>query len=316
MPKAYLVYNPFAGRFSSSPLVERPANALRETGWDIQLILAESGAQITSSAKQAAYEGADGFFVMGGDGSINLALAGLIGSETALGVLPAGTGNVFAQELGLPTLNWLHLSAPEEAAKMLSNAEVHKIDVGICNGKPFLLWAGVGLDAQIVHSIYPHARWEKFFATAYYAMSAAKAASSFHGLDLRVEVEGEQISGRYLLAIGSNIRLYAGGLASLSPEAQLDDGYMDLWLFEGSVVYDTLQRAVDLLAGWHTTSEHVLNYRYRHLSLISDSPLFFQLDGEPMQEGSIVTIDVRQRVLPVMVPRDRSIPLSSDGHQG
>jgi len=91
-----------------------------------------------------------------------------------------------------------------------------------------------------------------------------------------------QISGHYLLAIMSNIHLYAGGLAQISPFALLDDGIIDLWLFEGDTLGDTIQRAWDLYAGRHIDSEKVRLISFGHLKLESDKPLYVQVDAEPI----------------------------------
>jgi diacylglycerol kinase family enzyme len=87
MLRGDLIYNPSAGRFPSGMLAERAANVLRGYGWEIDLYQTDNGHHITSLAQRAAEQGRDGLFVVGGDGSVNLAARGLIGSQTALGVL-------------------------------------------------------------------------------------------------------------------------------------------------------------------------------------------------------------------------------------
>ena len=106
MTQASLIYNPAAGRFPSRMLIERAAQVLNKQGWDIQLQVTHGGPHITQLARQAVQQGQDAVFVAGGDGSINYAVRALLDSDTALGVLPAGTANVWAQELGLPGLTW------------------------------------------------------------------------------------------------------------------------------------------------------------------------------------------------------------------
>jgi diacylglycerol kinase (ATP) len=303
MPEGYLVYNPVAGRFPAKLMAEKATHILREHGWRLQMYQATEGNQITRLARQASDKGLDAFFIAGGDGSINLALPGLVGSDTALGILPSGTANVWAQELGLPLLSWTRLSALEESAHLMAQAEVQSVDIGLLNERPFLLWAGVGLDAYVVHKIEPRGRLEKYFALAQYTASTAWNASFWHGLDLRVDLDGQTIKGHYLLAVVNNIRLYAGGLAELSPQARLDDGVMDLWLFEGDDIFDTVQHALDLLTGKHFHSDHVFRYPCRSLSLESDSRLYCQLDGEPVSDDKRVKIEVKRLGLKVLIPK-------------
>jgi diacylglycerol kinase family enzyme len=81
--RGLLIYNPNAGRFPSSILVDRAALVLNGLGWDMEVVKAFSGENITKLAYQAGVEAVDGLFVVGGDGSLNLAARGLIGTETA-----------------------------------------------------------------------------------------------------------------------------------------------------------------------------------------------------------------------------------------
>jgi len=304
MPTAYLVYNPAAGRGPSEINTESAATVLREAGWRIHMIQAQDGAHITRLARQAAERGVEAFFVAGGDGSMNLAVSGLVNSDTALGVLPAGTANVWAQELGLTTLNILSNMSLADSAQRLAKAQAYSVDVGTCNDRPFLLWAGCGLDAFIVHRIEPRLPWEKHFAVLQYSISALWNAGFWRGMNLRAEVNGERISGHYLLSVVSNIHLYAGGVAEISPSAQLDDGLMDLWLFEGATLGDTMQLAWDLWIGRHAESEQAKCIPCTSLVLESDSPLYIQVDGEPADEARRVEINIRPKSLKVLIPEE------------
>ena len=302
MPKAYLVYNPAAGRFPSRMLIERAADVLRKQGWEMQVEQTQGGSHITDLAHEAADRSLDGFFIAGGDGSINYAVAGLVNSDTPLAVLPSGTANVWCRELGVQGLAWTRLMALEESARQLANVTVRKVDVGFCNGNPFLLWAGVGLDAFIVHRIEPRTRWEKHFAMAHYAAIAMQQASDWSGINLRVFADNKEISGHYILAVMSNIHLYAGGLAEISPYARLDDGVMDLWLFAGETLLETLTHAWNLWSGRHVHSDQVQCVPFRELFLTSDSTMHLQVDGEPIDGDGEVSIEVRRNSLNVLVP--------------
>jgi diacylglycerol kinase (ATP) len=300
-----MIYNPNAGRFPSGILAERAADVLRANGWTIHLIRTHDAEHVTQLARRAAEDGKEAFFVVGGDGTINLAVRGLAGSTTALGVLPGGTANVLAQELGLPGLTWTRWMALEESARRLAGATAREVDIGQCADTPFLMWAGVGLDAFAIHHIEPRPRGEKLFANVAYAASTAWHASLWHGINLTVIADNLQVSGHYLLALISNIHLYAGGLAQISPFALLDDGAMDLWLFEGDTLGDTLQMAWDLYAGRHVDSDKVRHISFKHLRLESDSPLYVQVDAEPLPyHAHSIEIKVISQGLRLLVPKE------------
>jgi diacylglycerol kinase family enzyme len=130
-------------------------------------------------------------------------------------------------------------------------------------------------------------------------------------MNLKVETDGKEIRGHFLLALVSNVHLYAGGLAYLSPNARLDDGRMDLWLFEGETLGDTVQHAWELWAGSHSESEQVQHQSFSRLRMEADSPAFIQIDGEPHNSNPVVSIEVRSSVLPVLIPDQTPHPMFS-----
>jgi len=138
-----------------------------------------------------------------------------------------------------------------------------------------------------------------------YAADAVWSASQWEGINLRVLTEEKLIDGQFMLAVVSNIRLYAGGLATLSPQSLLDDGLMELWLFDGKNLKDILQQAWSLWSGKHVKSDRVQCIPFKKINLESDSPIFIQMDGEPEDGGEQVTVEVLPRALRVMIP-DRS----------
>jgi YegS/Rv2252/BmrU family lipid kinase len=293
-------------------LTERAAEVLQEHQWDIHLKQTSGGPEITNFAREAVNEQADALFIAGGDGSVNLAVTGLVGSETALGVLPAGTTNVWAQELGLPGLTWTRWMALEESARDLANGMVRSVDVGVCNGHPFLLWSGVGLDGFIVHRLEPRSRWEKHFSIASYATRAVRHAGFWSGMNLQAVADDVQVSGHYLLAVISNIHLYAGGFAEISPQARLDDGKMDLWLFAGETVFETVKHAWNIFSGRHLQSDQSRCIPFQNLRLFSDQSMEIQLDGEPLSGDREVEIRVKPKGLKVIVPTDAPRALFSE----
>jgi diacylglycerol kinase (ATP) len=315
MLTGYLVYNPAAGRGPTDFNTDAAADVLREAGWRMHVIQAQDGQHITRLARQAADRGVDAFFVAGGDGSMNLAVNGLVNSNTALGVLPAGTANVRAQDLGLTSLNLLNNMSLADCAQRLAKAQAYSVDIGVCNGRTFLLWAGCGLDAFIVHRIEPRASWEKHFAVLQYSISALWNAGFWRGMNLRAEVNGEQINGHYLLAVVSNVHLYAGGVAEISPSARMDDGLMDLWLFEGETLGDTVQMAWDLWIGRHAESEQAKCIPCTSLALSSDSNLYVQVDGEPAEEARRVEIKIQPKALKVLIPQEAPYLLVKESTQ-
>ncbi len=302
MRKALLLYNPAAGRVPVRPFVQAADRALTRAGWTVEVMETLSGEHATRLARRAAGERYTAVFAVGGDGTVGQVAGGLAGSETALAVLPAGTSNVWAREMGLTPLSWTRPWALRENAALLADAPICAVDVGECNGHPFLLWAGMGLDALTVRQIEPRMRLEKYFSVPQYAAVTVWNASTWRGLELRLWADGKRVEGRFLLALVNNIRHYLGGLANLSPQAYLDDGLMDLWLFAGDSLTDALRHAFDLWSGRHVNSDQARRVPFRELRVEAGSPFAIEMDGEPVFVTERAEITVRPRALRVLMP--------------
>jgi YegS/Rv2252/BmrU family lipid kinase len=302
MRKALLLYNPAAGRIPIRPFIGGIMRPFRSAGWKVEVVETISGRDARRLAHQAAAEKFDGVFAIGGDGTVGQVASGLINSDTALAVLPGGTMNVWARELGLHTFDLLHLGALRQNARLLANAEVHRVDVGMCNGNPFLLWAGVGLDARIVSQLEPRPRIAKYLSVPQYVAASVWTASTWHGMDLHVWSGEQSVDGHFLLAVVTNIRRYVGGMAVLSPDAYIDDGEMDLWLMSGNNVGDAFRHFFDLLAGRHLTNDEARKVPFQHVRIESETDFSVEMDGEPRMSGKQVDIHVEKQALNVLIP--------------
>lgn len=302
MRSAVIVYNPAAGKFPVRPFIKSAAQELESAGWKVDAAATESGAHTIELAKQAAAEKKDAVFAVGGDGTIGNVVNGLVGSQTALGVLPAGTANVWSIELGLSPFAWTRPWVLRKNASLLANAPVHSIDVGMCNKFSFMMWAGIGLDALTIHSLEPRIRLEKFFAMPEYTAKTIWQAVQWSGIQLRLWADGEEVEGRFILAVATNIRHYLGGLSELSPDAYLDDGLLDMWLFSGSHLGDALRHAYDMWRGHHFTSDMARRIAFKTLRVEAGSPYWIQTDGEPRGSTTKTEIHVRSHALRMLMP--------------
>ncbi|MBN2386863.1 MAG: hypothetical protein JXB85_07575 [Anaerolineales bacterium] len=302
MADALLVYNPAAGRISVEPFIAGTVRALNRLGWRVEVTETVTGRHATQLARMAAGENFRAVFAIGGDGTVGQVASGLIGSQTALGVLPAGTANVWAREVGLKPFTWIRWRRLRENARILAESPVCCVDVGLCNGQPFLMWAGFGLDAMTVKKLEPRRRFEKYLSVPHYAATTIWSAAVWHGLNLRVWANDERIEGHYLLAVANNIRHYVGGLAQISPHAYLDDGQMDLWLLSGNTLADAFRHFFEILSGRHLTSDKARCIPFHQARIESDTPFPIQLDGEPLLGTQRVTLGVMPRALRVLMP--------------
>ena len=304
MRKGLLLYNPAAGRYPVRRYVRGIMHPLKEAGWSIEIAETLSGTHATQTAHQAAAEKYDAVFAIGGDGTVGQVASGLLDSDTALAVLPAGTTNVWAIEQGQKPFSWFNWWSLRENAKLLANVDVQQVDVGMCNDQPFLLWAGVGLDAHTINKIEPRPRIFKHISVPHFFVTTVWEATFWKGLDLRVHAEGNLVEGRILVAVASNIRHYAGGMSLISPNALLDDGEMELWLLSGDNVADAFRHFYELVSGKHLTSDQARCIPFRNVTIESDANFSMQVDGDPMLSGHKAEIKVKHRALKVLMPEN------------
>jgi diacylglycerol kinase (ATP) len=302
MRTAHLIYNPLAGRFPAGPFLDRAVKVMEAAGWHVEVGECRPGLNLADLAREAVTAKADAVFVAGGDGSVGPVAGVLAGTETAMGVLPTGTANVFAHALGLPGMDWAHWFAAEDAAGKLARGRIRLVDIGECNHMPFLLWAGVGLDGKVVNSIEPRDRWEKTFGVLNYAILTLWTSLDWTGLELRVQSGARTWEGRYLVAVASNIRSYAGGLMELAPSAMVDDGQLDFWLIGGGSLVDAVVRVVQVLLGMHVDSPGVVHFQACEATFECAYPMPVHLDGEPTTLGSFAAFSTRKRTLRLLVP--------------
>jgi YegS/Rv2252/BmrU family lipid kinase len=304
MRKALVIYNPAAGRFPVKPFLKAIETELVKAGWSVDIVATQNGEHAVRLGRRAAAEKYDAAFAVGGDGTIGQVASGLLGSETALGVLPAGTSNVWAQELGLPAFTWAYPGRLQENTRILAKAPIQRVDMGQCNEFSFMMWAGMGLDAMAIHSIEPRVRLEKFFAVPEYAASTIWNVSQWSGIRLRLWADEREVEGHYLVAVANNIRRYMGGHSILSPDAYLDDGLLDLWLFRGDSLADAFRIAYELWRGQHVNSSEAQRIPFETLQVQAESPFFVHMDGDPRGATQEAKITVHKQGIKLLMPPD------------
>jgi len=302
MRSAVIIYNPTAGRYSVKPFIKSAVNELESADWQVDVQATQSGAHTIELAKQAAAENVDAVFAVGGDGTIGNVVNGLIGTGTALGVLPAGTANVWSIELGLRPFAWTRPWILRKNASILANAPCISVDVGMCNEYSFMMWAGIGLDALAIHTIEPRIRLEKFFAMPEYAAKTIWQAAQWSGVELHIWADDVEVKGNYIVAVSTNIRHYLGGHSKLSPDAYLDDGLLDIFLFSGNNLGDALRHAYNMWRGHHLNADDVRRITFSKLRIEGASPFWIQTDGEPRGSAQQAEITIRSGALKMLMP--------------
>lgn len=298
--RAYLIWNRMAGQRDVRRPLEEAVEALEAKGWSVRLCETVHAGDGTHWARQAVADGAQVALAAGGDGTINELVNGLVGSDVALGVLPTGTGNVWAKEMGLPAWVPPYRNPLREAALGLLDASVRAIDVGCANGRYFLLWTGVGFDAEVAHEVEPLMDLRHRLGNLLYAISGLSVAMSFVGTRCRLVIDGQPIRQRVVMIIISNIQLYGAGLFRLAP-AYLDDGYLDANIFLGHGPAATFHHFFSLLTQYSIRDPRAIHYRARRVEIYADKPMPVQVDGDASGRTPLI-VEAIPQALKILVP--------------
>lgn len=216
-PKALLIFNPKTGRYGSRRgSIRDICTHLNSAGIKVDLQETTGPGAATKLALTAAQGGIDLVIAAGGDGTINEALQGLIGTRARLAIIPRGTANVLARELGLPLNNF-------KAAEVISRGKTQRVHVGCATDdltgarRYFLLMAGIGLDASVVRQVNPNLK--KHLGQAAFWLSGLSHLADWQPIPFNIDVNGETLEATFV-AIGKAASY--GGDLSVTPRARLD----------------------------------------------------------------------------------------------
>ena len=263
-----LLFNPSAGGGRSSGRLPRIEAALRASGADYELV---TTTDLDHGAAQAAGAVERGSIpvVVSGDGMIGRIGGVLSGGDVPLGVIPGGRGNDFARVVGIPT-------EPEQAVEVLLSGERRRIDVGEANGVRFLCIASCGFDSD-ANRIANEARLIK--GPLVYAYAAFRALAQWKPAEFRLELDGKETSFSGFSVAVANSKAYGGGMF-VAPEAELDDGLLDVVTTSGVSKIRFLRGLPDVFKGSHVAHPEVGFERAAEVRIDADRPFSVYADGE------------------------------------
>jgi diacylglycerol kinase (ATP) len=290
---AVIIANPKSGfLLHQTSRLHETLSFLRARGWRADLWFTHGPGHGQVLARQAVEQHAEMVVAAGGDGTINDIIQGLVGSETALGVLPSGTVNVWAREIGIP------LDAAG-ARKVLLNGQTRRVDLGCVNGRYFLLMVGIGFDAEITQVV--ERKPLKRLGIIGYALAALWFGTGYAGFPVVINNGGVVVKTRALQVFVGNTQLYAGAF-KFTWQARCDDGLLDICIVRKR---NLIGRIVVLWDFFLRREKRRTWVRYDQLASIkidTPHPVALQIDGDP-GGYTPATVSVMRGALKVIVPQ-------------
>jgi diacylglycerol kinase (ATP) len=242
-------------------------------------------------ARSAVARGARLVMAWGGDGTINEVASALAFGEVPLGIIPAGSGNGLATELGVDT-------RPERAIANAVRANPATMDVGEIGGRLFINIAGIGLDAHIARQFNRPGNHRRGFAR--YLRVGARALVDYVPAWYTISTADVRLTVRAVIVVVANSVQYGNG-ARIAPGAQVDDGELDLVVVEERSRLTTFFQAPRLFGGSITRAPGCSIRRIREVAIECPSAMVFHVDGEPVEGGTRLTARVHPGALKICV---------------
>ncbi len=281
MERASIISNPVARKALSRQRLTNAAAAMKPRGWEVEVLESQAPMHARELAREAAAAGSSVVFAAGGDGTLNEVINGILGSAVSLGVIRAGTGNVFGKEVGVPR-------NVERALDVLVDGRDYRFDLGFAEGpglaglpgdtarRYFLLMAGIGFDGAVVRRV---PSWPKrLLGTTSYVLWGGAEAFKFRSRPVCLEIDGERAEADLYWTLISNTRSY-GGVADIARHAVADDGLLEVYTFAGGGLPWLVGMSARIALKRHDQAPGV-SYRRAASVRVETPDLDVQADGE------------------------------------
>jgi diacylglycerol kinase (ATP) len=287
-----VVANPTAGDGKAGRLIGKVNAILEQLGVDHEIRVSGSPEELEQLAHAAGEQGGI-VAVLGGDGSVNLAVNGLAGTSGTLAVLPAGTGDDFAKAIDVGKL--------EAATRLLADPKTVDVDlIGVTAGveqRRFINVAGAGFDSEV--SDVAAGMRRRLGSRAHYAIATVKTLPRFVPARFHLDLDGSSIDVDAMLVVVGNSYAYGGGMKVL-PQASIVDGALDICIVTAMSKAAFLRAFPKVYVGKHATHPNVMMLRGTDLKVEANRRVSVFADGEKV--GSLPAVfTVLPKALPVVV---------------
>ena len=288
MPLYLLVTNPFSSRGLNEKKIARVVTEFSAAGSHVDILrtLGPGDAQRATSELRRAYAGV---VVAGGDGTISEVANGLAGRHIPLGILPRGTGNVLAKELGIP-------KGTRKAIEIILRGKTLRLDVGLAGTRRFILMASAGYDAQVTALVHKTRRGR--FGYVNFVLPMWKTLRRDEFPEITVEMNGRKHVCHHVVI--ANVSSY-GGPFRPAPGAIYNDGEFDVVMFMQGGRWNMARYCFLACCMSKTPKDDIIRMRTDRVSLSSEQPVPVQMDGDPA--GFLPrTFQIKRDDLTVIVP--------------
>lgn len=287
----FVIHNPISGQGRSESITDDICRVLNARGHETVDCRPTSADEAVSQVQKIATD-TTGVISVGGDGTHNTIVNGMLGSDIPLLPVPAGTENILSFTLGIP-------GDAEKIADILEHGRVRQMDVGLANGRAFLIMSGVGFDARITQEVHRH-RHGPIHRSNYY-WPTFKELMTYDFPPLKVQLEGREVAVAAGFLVIGNLDIYADRL-HLCDRALPDDGLLDMVIFTKPGRLRLIWSFLLTKLRQNRMMKDVIYLQGRKFSVTAEREgIPYQVDGDVMGTAP-VTYDIRDKAIRVFTP--------------
>ena len=292
MKRIVFIMNPISGTASKAAVPQLIENRLDQSLFEYEIRLTEHAGHATTIAQQAAEEGVDLVVAVGGDGTVNEVGRALIETQTAMAILPCGSGNGLARHLMLP----MDLG---KAISLINRFEIHDLDYGTINGIPFFCTCGMGFDAFI--SMKFAEAGKRGLIT--YVENVLKEGLKYKPETYELEDETGTKHYKAFLISAANASQY-GNNAYIAPQASMSDGLLDVIIMEPFDVLEAPQISLDMFNKTLDKNSKIKTFKAKRIHVHRKEPGWIHYDGDPVMTDADIDILLHSKGIKLLVNPD------------
>ena len=287
--KAVFVINLISGTSDKAAIPGLIDQYLDKTKFEYEIAITQYAGHASEIASKAKDDGVDVVVAVGGDGTVNEVARAIVHSNTALGIIPCGSGNGLARHLLLP-LN------VRKAIDVINRSEVRQLDYGIINGYHFFCTCGMGFDAFVSMKFAEAGKRGPIT----YVENVLREGLKYKPETYTIEDENSTLQYKAFLISCANASQY-GNNAYIAPQASMSDGLMDVIIMEPFDVFEAPQISIEMFSKTLDKNSKIKPFRTRHLHIHRDKPGVIHYDGDPVMTGADIDIELKPKGINIIV---------------
>lgn len=293
MSELNIIWNPVAGNGAANAAFQRVCAVLESRGVPFRAAMSEYPGHVTKLAIEAASRGASRVAVLGGDGTVREAATALAGTETALGIIPCGTGNDLVRALGIP-------KDTDRALEILLKGHVRKMDAAMANDEIYFNVAGFGFDVDVLRYVEIYKKRMKNGSLAY-MRGLLTALLHLNSRKTKITWPGGSMEADVLIIAAGNGTHFGGGMM-VTPKADPFDGLLDMCIITNISKLRAYTILPKFLKGEHLTTKYVTYFKTTELTAVCEPASLLDVDGDILP-GTPVTFKILPKSLWVIAPQ-------------